>query len=120
MTLEHYPAMTEAELARIEAEANARWPLQASLIIHRYGTLKPGDNIVLVATASEHRDAAFAAAEFITSRPARRSGSASAAPKGATGSRLTRAMRMRMRAGRRPSTLPSNPPAPSKPRRGCV
>ncbi len=65
MTLEHYPAMTEAELARIEAEANARWPLQASLIIHRYGTLKPGDNIVLVATASEHRDAAFAAAEFL-------------------------------------------------------
>jgi molybdopterin synthase catalytic subunit len=58
--------MTEAELARIEAEANARWPLQASLIIHRYGTLKPGDNIVLVATASEHRDAAFAAAEFLT------------------------------------------------------
>jgi molybdopterin synthase catalytic subunit len=65
MTLEHYPAMTEAELARIEAEANARWPLQASLIIHRYGTLKPGDDIVLVATASEHRDAAFAAAEFL-------------------------------------------------------
>jgi molybdopterin synthase catalytic subunit len=65
MTLEHYPAMTEAELARIETEANARWPLQASLIVHRTGTLKPGDNIVLVATASEHRDAAFAAAEFL-------------------------------------------------------
>jgi molybdopterin synthase catalytic subunit len=65
MTLEHYPAMTEAELARIETEANARWPLQASLIVHRTGRLLPGDNIVLVATASEHRDAAFAAAEFL-------------------------------------------------------
>jgi molybdopterin synthase catalytic subunit len=57
--------MTEAELQRIEAEASARWPLQASLIVHRYGTLKPGDNIVLVITASEHRDAAFDAAKFV-------------------------------------------------------
>jgi molybdopterin synthase catalytic subunit len=57
--------MTERELARIEAEACARWPLQASLIVHRYGTLKPGDNIVLVVTASEHRDAAFDAAKFL-------------------------------------------------------
>ena len=65
MTLEHYPGMTERELSRIEAEANARWPLQASLIVHRYGTLKPGDNIVLVVTASEHRDAAFDAAKFL-------------------------------------------------------
>ena len=65
MTLEHYPGMTEAELSRIEAEANARWPLQASLIVHRIGTLKPGDNIVLVMTASEHRDAAFDAAKFL-------------------------------------------------------
>ena len=65
MTLEHYPGMTERELQRIETEANARWPLQASLIVHRYGTLKPGDNIVLVMTASEHRDAAFAAARFL-------------------------------------------------------
>ncbi len=65
MTLEHYPAMTEAELSRIEAEARARWPLQASLIVHRYGALKPGDDIVLVATASEHRDAAFDAARFL-------------------------------------------------------
>ncbi len=65
MTLEHYPAMTEAELARAEADANARWPLQASLVVHRYGALKPGDNIVLVATASEHRDAAFDAARFL-------------------------------------------------------
>jgi molybdopterin synthase catalytic subunit len=65
MTLEHYPGMTEAELARIEAEACARWKLQASLIVHRTGRLEPGDNIVLVATASEHREAAFEAAEFL-------------------------------------------------------
>ncbi len=65
MTLEHYPGMTEAELTRIEAEAKARWPLQASLIVHRLGTLKAGDNIVLVVTASEHRDAAFDAAKFL-------------------------------------------------------
>ena len=65
MTLEHYPGMTEAELARIESEAHTRWPLQASLIIHRYGKLKPGDNIVLVITASEHRGPAFRAAEFL-------------------------------------------------------
>jgi molybdopterin synthase catalytic subunit len=65
MTLEHYPGMTERELQRIETEACARWPLQASLIVHRTGTLKPGDNIVLVVTASEHRDAAFDAARFL-------------------------------------------------------
>src|SRR3990170_4304810 len=65
MTLEHYPGMTERELQRVEAEANSRWPLQASLIVHRTGTLKPGDNIVLVVTASEHRDAAFDAARFL-------------------------------------------------------
>ena len=65
MTLEHYPGMTEAELARIESEADARWNLQACLIIHRYGRLKPGDNIVLVITASEHRAPAFRAAEFL-------------------------------------------------------
>jgi molybdopterin synthase catalytic subunit len=65
MTLEHYPGMTEKELERIEAEAHARWPLQASTIIHRTGTMKPGDNIVLVVTASAHRQAAFAAAEFL-------------------------------------------------------
>ncbi|MEX0839730.1 MAG: molybdenum cofactor biosynthesis protein MoaE, partial [Parvibaculum sp.] len=57
MQLEHYPGMTEKELARIEAEAHARWPLQATLIVHRVGELKPGDNIVLVVTASAHREA---------------------------------------------------------------
>jgi molybdopterin synthase catalytic subunit len=65
MTLEHYPGMTEKELERIEKEANERWPLQASLIIHRYGPMKPGENIVLVVTASPHRQAAFEAAEFL-------------------------------------------------------
>ena len=65
MTLEHYPGMTEQELARVEAEANARWPLQASLIVHRVGALNPGDNIVLVVTASAHRQAAFDAADFL-------------------------------------------------------
>ena len=65
MTLEHYPGMTEAELTKIETEAHARWPLQASLIVHRIGTLKPGDNIVLVITASAHRDAAFEAARYL-------------------------------------------------------
>ena len=65
MTLEHYPGMTESELARVEAEAVQRWPLSASLVIHRYGALAPGDNIVLVVTASAHRHAAFEAAEFL-------------------------------------------------------
>jgi molybdopterin synthase catalytic subunit len=65
MTLEHYPGMTEEELARVEAEAAARWPLQGSLIVHRVGTLRPGDNIVLVVTASAHRQAAFDAAAFL-------------------------------------------------------
>ncbi len=65
MTLEHYPGMTEEELARVEAEAAARWPLQASLVVHRVGTLRPGDNIVLVVTASAHRQAAFEAAAFL-------------------------------------------------------
>jgi len=65
MTLEHYPGMTEGELERIESEARKRWPLQASLIVHRHGTLRPGDNIVLVVTASAHRHAAFEAAAFL-------------------------------------------------------
>ncbi|KZD09681.1 molybdenum cofactor biosynthesis protein MoaE [Oceanibaculum pacificum] len=65
MTLEHYPGMTEKELARIEAEAQARWPLEASLIVHRYGRLGPGERIVLVVTASAHRQAAFDAAMFL-------------------------------------------------------
>lgn len=65
MELEHYPGMTEKALAEIEAEAVARWDLQASLIIHRFGPLQPGEQIMMVATASCHRQAAFEAAEFL-------------------------------------------------------
>ena len=65
MVLEHYPEMTEKALANIEAEARDRWPLEDALIIHRYGRLKPGDNIVLVATASAHREAAIEACHFL-------------------------------------------------------
>jgi molybdopterin synthase catalytic subunit len=65
MTLEHYPGMTEKQLAKVEAEARARWPLEASLIIHRYGRLEPGDRIVLVAAASAHRQAALEACAFL-------------------------------------------------------
>jgi len=65
MELEHYPGMTEKALEKIESEALTRWDLQASLIIHRYGTLAAGANIVLVATASHHRRAAFESADFI-------------------------------------------------------
>ena len=65
MTLEHYPDMTETMLAKIDTQANERWPLDASLIIHRYGRLGPGAQIVLVITASSHRQAAFEAAEFL-------------------------------------------------------
>ena len=65
MTLEHYPGMTEREIARHVAEAQSRWPLLGVTIIHRIGKLAPGDNIVLVAVASRHRQAAFAAAEFL-------------------------------------------------------
>ena len=66
MTLEHYPGMTERELRRIEAEARERWPLEGCLVIHRHGRLEPGDRIVLVATASSHRHAAFEACQFLT------------------------------------------------------
>jgi molybdopterin synthase catalytic subunit len=65
MTLEHYPGMTERRLAEIEAEALRRWPLDAVLIIHRYGRLEPGERIVLVAAASAHRQAAFDACQFL-------------------------------------------------------
>lgn len=65
LILEHYPGMTEAELERIEQEAQRRFDLSASLIVHRVGTLKPGDNIVLVIACATHRQKAFAAAEFL-------------------------------------------------------
>ncbi len=65
MTLEHYPGMTEKALAGIEAEAQRRWPLDETLIIHRHGRLLPGDDIVLVIASSAHRDAAFEACHFL-------------------------------------------------------
>jgi molybdopterin synthase catalytic subunit len=65
MTLEHYPGMTEKALSDIEEQARIRWPIDDVLIIHRYGTLKPGDDIVLVVTCSAHREAAFSACEFL-------------------------------------------------------
>ena len=65
MTLEHYPGMTEKALHKIELEANERWELTASVIIHRVGPLHPDDNIVFVAAASRHRKQAFRACEFM-------------------------------------------------------
>jgi molybdopterin synthase catalytic subunit len=65
MTLEHYPGMAEAEIGRHVSEAVSRWPLTGVTVIHRYGRVVPGDNIVLVLTASVHREAAFQAAEFL-------------------------------------------------------
>ena len=65
LTLEHYPGMAEAEIGRHADEALSRWPLQGLTIIHRFGRIAPGENIVLVVTASSHRLAAFEAAEFL-------------------------------------------------------
>jgi len=65
LTLEHYPGMAEAEIASHVEEANSRWPLMGATVIHRYGRMAPGEDIVLVVTASSHRTAAFAAAEFL-------------------------------------------------------
>ncbi len=65
LTLEHYPGMAEAEIARHVEEATTRWPLLGVTVVHRYGRIAPGENIVLVITASSHREAAFAAAEFL-------------------------------------------------------
>ena len=65
MTLEHYPGMAEAEIGRHVEDAISRWPLTGVTVIHRYGRVVPGDNIVLVLTASVHREAAFQAAEFL-------------------------------------------------------
>ncbi len=65
LTLEHYPGMAEAEIGRHADEALSRWPLQGLTIVHRFGRIAPGENIVLVVTASSHRQAAFEAAEFL-------------------------------------------------------
>src|SRR3954466_7070963 len=65
LELEHYPGMAEAEIGRVAEEALSRWPLQGLTVIHRFGKLAPGDNIVLVVTASSHRHDAFEAAAFL-------------------------------------------------------
>src|SRR3954471_11058105 len=65
LTLEHYPGMAEAEIQRHVDEANERWPLKGVTVIHRVGRIEPGENIVLVVTTSQHRQAAFEAAEFL-------------------------------------------------------
>lgn len=65
LELEHYPGMAEAEIGRIASEAVARWPLTGLTAIHRFGLIAPGHNIVLVAAASSHRQAAFEAASFL-------------------------------------------------------
>jgi molybdopterin synthase catalytic subunit len=65
LELEHYPGMAEAEITRIAAQAIERWPLAGLVAIHRFGRVRPGENIVLVVAASKHRRAAFEAAEFM-------------------------------------------------------
>ena len=65
MDIEHYPGMTERALSAIETQARERWSLHDVLVVHRYGTMAPGDMIMMVATASRHRSDAFAAAEFL-------------------------------------------------------
>jgi molybdopterin synthase catalytic subunit len=65
LELEHYPGMAEAQIRRIAGEAMERWPLSGLSIVHRHGLIRPGENIVLVATASRHREAAFEAASFL-------------------------------------------------------
>jgi molybdopterin synthase catalytic subunit len=65
LTLEHYPGMAEAEIVRHVEEAKSRWPLLGVTVVHRYGRIAPGENIVLVVTASSHRETAFAAAQFL-------------------------------------------------------
>src|SRR5215212_5440445 len=62
LEIEHYPGMAQAEVARVVEEARLRWPLSGVTVIHRYGKIEPGQNIVLVLTASAHRQAAFEAA----------------------------------------------------------
>ena len=65
MQIEHYPGMTQSAIEKIVAEAMRRWDLADALVIHRYGPLKPGAPIMMVATAAAHRAAAFAAADFL-------------------------------------------------------
>jgi molybdopterin synthase catalytic subunit len=65
LEIEHYPGMAEAEINRAALEAASRWPLEGILAVHRHGLIRPGEGIVLVVTASQHRGEAFAAATFL-------------------------------------------------------
>ena len=65
LEIEHYPGMAEDEIVRVAAEAEARWPLAGATVVHRYGRIAPGEPIVLVVTASRHRQAAFDSASFL-------------------------------------------------------
>jgi molybdopterin synthase catalytic subunit len=65
LEIEHYPGMAEVEIAHVVEDAQARWPLLGVRVIHRFGAIRPGEQIVLVATAATHRRAAFASAEFL-------------------------------------------------------
>ncbi len=65
LEIEHYPGMAEAEIGRVAAQAEARWPLIGLCVIHRYGRIAPGEQIVMVAAAASHRAAAFAAVDFV-------------------------------------------------------
>jgi molybdopterin synthase catalytic subunit len=65
LEIEHYPGMAQAEVARVAEDAQVRWPLSGITVIHRFGRIRPGQNIVLVVAASAHRRAAFEAAEFL-------------------------------------------------------
>ena len=65
LEIEHYPGMAEEEIARVVEAARRRWPLQGVTVLHRHGRIRPGEDIVLVITASAHRRAAFEAAEFL-------------------------------------------------------
>jgi molybdopterin synthase catalytic subunit len=65
LEVEHYPGMAEAEIKRAVLEAASRWPIEAALVVHRHGLIRPGEPIVLVVTASAHRGDAFAAASFL-------------------------------------------------------
>ena len=111
MTLEHYPGMTEKALEEIEAEARRRWPLEASLIIHRVGALGPGDRIVFVATASAHRQAAFEANMFLvdwlkTKAPFWKREDAASGPKWVEARASDEAAAERWTAGRRTDPTP--------------
>lgn len=65
LEIEHYPGMAEAEIERVAAAAEVRWPLKACRVIHRFGVIAPGESIVFVLTAAAHRSDAFAAADFL-------------------------------------------------------